>query len=36
MNTDLRSISVSDLAAGYYILEVVSENGIARTKICVE
>jgi hypothetical protein len=36
INTDLRSISVSDLAAGYYILEVVSESGIARTKICVE
>jgi len=34
--TDSRSISVSDLAAGYYIVEVLSENGIARTKICVE
>ena len=36
MTTDSRSISVSDLAAGYYIVEVVSESGIARTKICVE
>jgi len=36
MNTDLRSISVSDLASGYYIVEVISEGGIARTKICVQ
>jgi len=36
MNTYSRFHSVSDLAPGYYILEVISENGIARTKICVE
>ena len=36
MFTDSRNISVNDLAAGYYIIEVISENGIARTKICVE
>jgi hypothetical protein len=36
MNTYSRFHSVSDLAPGYYILEVVSEIGIARTKICVE
>lgn len=36
MNTDSRSISVDDLATGYYIIEVISETGIARTKICVE
>jgi hypothetical protein len=36
MITDSRTISVNDLAAGWYILEVLSENGIARTKICVE
>lgn len=35
-NTDTRSFSVAELAAGYYVLEVVAENGIARTKICVE
>lgn len=36
MFTDSRNISVNDLAAGYYIIEVISESGIARTKICVE
>ncbi len=36
MFTDSRNISVNDLAAGYYIIEVISETGIARTKICVE
>jgi hypothetical protein len=36
MTTDSRSISVNDLAAGYYMVEVISEIGIARTKICVE
>jgi hypothetical protein len=36
MNTYSRFHSVSDLAPGYYVLEVISENGIARTKICVE
>ena len=36
MTTDSRSISVNDLATGYYIVEVISESGIARTKICVE
>ena len=36
MLTDSRNISVNDLAAGYYIIEVISEKGIARTKICVE
>jgi hypothetical protein len=36
MTTDSRSISVNELAAGYYIVEVISESGIARTKICVE
>jgi hypothetical protein len=36
MITDSRKISVNDLAAGWYILEVLSENGIDRTKICVE
>lgn len=36
ITTDSRSISVNDLAAGYYIVEVISESGIARTKICVE
>jgi hypothetical protein len=35
LTTDSRSISVSDLASGYYIVEVISESGIARTKICV-
>lgn len=34
--TDSRSIFVNDLASGYYVIEVVSESGIARTKICVE
>lgn len=34
--TDSRNISVNELAAGYYIIEVISESGIARTKICVE
>jgi len=34
--TDSRSILVNDLASGYYVIEVVSESGIARTKICVE
>jgi hypothetical protein len=36
MFTDSRNISINDLAAGYYIIEVISESGIARTKICVE
>ncbi len=36
MFTDSCNISVNDLAAGYYIIEVISESGIARTKICVE
>jgi hypothetical protein len=36
ITTDSRSISVNDLAAGYYIFEVISESGIVRTKICVE
>jgi hypothetical protein len=36
MNTYSRFHSVNDLAPGYYVLEVISENGIARTKICVE
>jgi hypothetical protein len=36
MFTDSRNISVNDLASGYYIIEVISESGIARTKICVE
>lgn len=36
ITTDSRSISISDLAAGYYLVEVISENGIARTKICVQ
>jgi hypothetical protein len=36
MFTDSRNISVNNLAAGYYIIEVISERGIARTKICVE
>ncbi len=36
MFTESRNISVNDLAAGYYIIEVISESGIARTKICVE
>lgn len=36
MFTDSRNILVNDLAAGYYIIEVISESGIARTKICVE
>jgi len=36
MTTDSRSISVNELAAGYYIVEVISESGIVRTKICVE
>ena len=36
VTTDSRSISVSDLAAGYYIVEVISESGIVRTKICVQ
>ncbi len=34
--SDSRTIDVNDLASGWYILEVLSENGIARTKICVE
>ena len=36
LTTDSRSISISDLASGYYIVEVISESGIARTKICVQ
>jgi hypothetical protein len=36
MFTDSRNISVNNLAAGYYIIEVISQSGIARTKICVE
>ena len=36
MTTDSRSISINELALGYYIVEVLSESGIARTKICVE
>jgi hypothetical protein len=36
ITTDSRSIAVNDLASGYYIVEVISESGIARTKICVE
>lgn len=36
MTTDSRIISTADLASGYYIIEVTTENGIARTKICVE
>ena len=34
--TDSRTINVNELAAGWYILEVLTDNGIARTKICVE
>jgi hypothetical protein len=36
INTDSRFISVSDLAPGYYFIEVKTDSGIARTKICVE
>jgi hypothetical protein len=36
INADSRFISVSDLAAGYYFVEVISDSGIARAKICIE
>jgi serine protease len=36
LSNNSRSFSIAELAAGYYVLEVLSENGIERTKICVE
>jgi hypothetical protein len=36
INADSRFISVSDLTSGYYVVEVISDGGVARTKICIE
>jgi hypothetical protein len=36
ITTDSRSFLVSELAAGWYVFEVLTDSGIARTKICVE
>ena len=36
ITTDSRSFSAKELAAGWYVFEVLTDNGIARTKICVE
>ncbi len=36
LQTGLRTVNTEDLAAGWYIVEVLSDRGIARTKICVE
>ena len=36
INADSRFISVSDLASGYYVVEVISDSGVARAKICIE
>jgi hypothetical protein len=36
ITTDSRSFSVSELATGWYVFEVLTESRSARTKICVE
>lgn len=36
LTTGLRTINIEDLASGWYFVEVLSDKGIARTKICVE